>query len=43
MRSDRVVLLPPPVVSVVGDADPMDCLTDTLAICNGDFDLPELA
>ena len=20
----------------------MDCLTDALAICNGDFDLPEL-
>ena len=43
MRSDRVVLLPPPAVSVVGDADPMDCLTDALATGDGNLDLPELA
>ena len=42
MRSDRVVLLPPPAVSVVGDADPMDCLTDALATGDGNLDLPEL-
>ena len=29
--SDRVVLLPPPAVSVVGDADPTYCLANALA------------
>ena len=41
MRSGHVVLLPPPVVSVVGDADPMDWLTDAFALGNGNLDLPE--
>jgi hypothetical protein len=39
--SDRVVLLPPPAVSVVGDADPTYCLTDALATRNGNLDLPK--
>ena len=42
MRSDRVVLLPPPVVSVVGDAEPTYCLTDALATGDCNLDLPEL-
>ena len=42
MRSDRVVLLPPPVASVVGDADPTYCLPNALAACNGNLDLLEL-
>jgi len=36
------VLASPPVISVVGDADPTYCLTDALATCNGNLDLPEL-
>ena len=42
MRPNRVVLLPPPVVSVVGDTYPTDFLTDALATGDGNLDLPEL-
>ena len=42
MRSDRVVLLPPPVAGVIGDADPTYCLTDALATRDGNLDLLEL-
>ena len=42
MGSDRVVLLPPPVASMVGDTDPMDCLTDALPTCNSNLNLTEL-
>ena len=36
------VLASPPVISVVGYTDLTYCLTDALATCNGNFDLPEL-
>ena len=42
MWPDRVVLASPPVISVVGDTDPTYCLTNALAACNGNLDLPEL-
>ena len=32
----------PPIISVVGDTDLSDCLPNTLATRNGNFDLPEL-
>jgi hypothetical protein len=39
---ESAVLAPPPVVSVVGDADLTYCLTDALTTGYGNFDLPEL-
>ena len=39
---ESAVLTPPPVISMVGDTDCSHCLTNTLATCNGDFDLLEL-
>ena len=35
------VLAPPSVIGVVGYANFSYCLTNTLAFCNGNFDLPE--
>ena len=40
---EPAVLASPPVISVVGDTDPTYCLPNTLAACNGNLDLPELA
>ena len=38
---ESAVLTPPTVVSMVGYADIAYRLTNTLAICNGNLDLPE--
>ena len=39
---ESAVLASPPVISVVGDTDLTYCMTNALATCNGNLDLPEL-
>jgi hypothetical protein len=39
---ESAVLASPPVISVVGDTDLTYCMTNALAACNGNLDLPEL-
>ena len=39
---EPTVLASPPVVGVVGDTDLTYCMTNALAACNGNLDLPEL-
>ena len=40
---ESALLASPPVIKWVGYTDPTYCLPNTLAACNGNLDLPELA
>jgi hypothetical protein len=39
---ESALLASPPAISVVGDTDLTYCMTNALAACNGNLDLPEL-